>query len=147
MRAKAALILCAFCAACVARQRSATPGITAPSTTYGAEEVVRLAIRGDAAGDSTADTLYAPEALVVANARLRMRWPRLAGVMPGGRISVASASATLEGRFAWVLLDYRWFNPQTNQVTGGRATVVCVLREGGWKIVHLHSSQPLPWER
>lgn len=147
MRADAALALSLLAAACVTRQQTPTMRMGATTTSQDAEAVVRLALQGDAAGDASADTLYGSDALVVANARVRIRAPRLAGVLPGGRISVASATATLEGRFAWVLLDYRWFNPQTSQVTGGRATVVCVLREGGWKIVHLHSSQPLPWER
>lgn len=133
--------------ACVT-QRSSTvqPVLSGPGTSAAVEDVVRAALRADAAGDPSADTLYAPGAQVVANARVRIRTPRLAGVGYGGRITVASASATMEGRFAWILLDYRWINVEANNTATGRATVVCQLVEGRWRIIHLHSSQPLPWE-
>lgn len=109
--------------------------------------LVRQALTLDAAGDRSADTLYAPDALVVANARVRLGAPRFAGVGPGGRITVAAATVTLAGRFAWALMDYRWFNLQQNQAEAGRATFVCEERPGGWRIVHAHSSQLLPWDR
>ncbi len=111
------------------------------------EALVRLAVTLDAAGDRTADTLYAPEALVVANARVRLAAPRFAGVGYGGRVTVAAATVTLEGRFAWVMADYRWINLRLNQAEAGRATFVCEQKSSGWRIVHAHSSQLLPWER
>jgi hypothetical protein len=85
-----------------------------------------------------ADTLYAPDAVVVANARVRLAAPRLAGVGPSGQVTVLAATVTLEGRFAWVLLDYRWINAQQRQAEAGRATFVLQRRERGWK---------LPWDR
>jgi SnoaL-like domain len=111
------------------------------------EALVRLALLRDAAGDPSADSLYAPDALVVANARRRLAAPRFAGVGAGGRILVTGATVTLEGRFAWALLDYRWVKPTRHEAEAGRVTFVC--REGptGWRIVHAHSSQLLPWER
>jgi hypothetical protein len=146
-RAVAAAATALLMAGCGPRTRSPQPTLSGPSTSADVDAVVRRALQADAAGDTTADTLYAPDALVIANARLRLRAPRLAGVAYGGRLSIAAASTTMAGRFAWVLVDYRWFNLETNQAAGGRATVVCALGERGWKIVHLHSSQPLPWER
>lgn len=53
---------------------------------------------------------------------------------------------TLEGRFAWVMADYRWVNLRQNQAEAGRATLVCEHQAGGWKIGHAHSSQRLPWD-
>jgi len=145
--APALLALTLALTACVTRRTSTiVPALSGPGTSEAVEDVVRAALRADAAGDPSADTLYAPGALIIANARVRLRTPRLAGVGYGGRISVASASATMEGRFAWVLLDYRWVNVEANTTATGRATVVCQLVEGWWRIVHLHSSQPLPWE-
>src|SRR5207237_44544 len=69
------------------------------------QEMARQAVLLDAKGDRAADTLYAPDALVVANARVRLGTPRFAGVGLGGRATVAAAAVTLEGRFAWVLVN------------------------------------------
>jgi len=83
----------------------------------------------------------------VANARVRFAAPRFAGVGHGGRITVAAATVTLEGRFAWVMVDYRWTSSQQNVAEAGRATFICEEKPKGWKIVHVHSSQLLPWDR
>jgi ketosteroid isomerase-like protein len=83
----------------------------------------------------------------VANARARLAAPRLAGVGNGGQVTVTAATVTLEGRFAWVMLDYRWTNAEQRLAEAGRATFVFERREPGWKIVHVHSSQVLPWDR
>jgi len=118
----------------------------------GADEVralVQLALTLDAAGDRHADTLYTSDAVVVGNARIRLAAPRFAGITIGaGRVTISAANATVEGRVAWVLVDYRWFNPAEQRAEVGRATFICEQRGGGkrWKIVHAHSSQPLPWE-
>jgi ketosteroid isomerase-like protein len=117
--------------------------------------LARLAVSLDATGDRGADTLYTPDAVVVANARVRVAAPpgppgppaRLAGVGNGGRVTVTATTVTLQGRFAWVLLDYRWINAEQRLAEAGRATFVFERRERGWKIVHLHSSQVLPWDR
>src|SRR5438445_11210905 len=111
------------------------------------QAIARQALTLDAAGDRAADTLYAPEALVVANARTRFAAPRFAGVGYGGRVTVAASSVTLEGRFAWILADYRWIGSQRSQVEAGRATSICEQQPRGWKIIHAHSSQVLPWDR
>lgn len=137
--------------ACVTRTRRGTPGVGAPASALGTPEqiqtIARQALQLDATADRAADTLYAPEALVVANARVRLAPPRFAGVGYGGRITVAAATVTLEGRFAWVMVDYRWINSQQQQAEAGRATFVCEEKGRGWKIVHAHSSQLLPWDR
>lgn len=128
--------------------RTITPA-TALGTTSGIEQLIRLALANDAAFDRSADTLYAATALVVANARVRLAAPRFAGIGYGGRVTVATATVTVSGRLAWGMVDYRWFNLQQNQAEAGRATFVFENREGssGWKIIHVHSSQLLPWER
>ena len=132
--------------ACVAR--AVTPrGTEAAATPDAIETMARLAVGLDAKRDPNADSLYAPDAVVVANARVRLAAPRLAGVGAGGQVTVLGATVTLEGRFAWVLMDYRWTNVQQRLAEAGRATLVFERRERGWKIVHLHSSQLLPWDR
>ena len=132
-------------AACVTRTRRLAPsGATAAvGTPDMVQEMARQAVLLDAKGDRAADTLYAPDALVVANARVRLGTPRFAGVGLGGRATVAAAAVTLEGRFAWVLVDYRWLNSERNQAEAGRATFVCGQKPKGWRIVHVHSSQLL----
>jgi ketosteroid isomerase-like protein len=136
--------------ACVSR--TIRPGaVTAVAgSAEGTSEVqalVQLALTLDAAGDRNADTLYAADALVVGNARMRPAAPRFAGITIGaGRVTISAANATIEGRVAWVLVDYRWFNPAERRAEVGRATVICERQGESWKIVHAHSSQPLPWD-
>ena len=146
---RAVLLTAALGAACVTRTRRVAPsGATAAlGTPDMVQEMARQALLLDANGDRAADTLYAPEALVVANARVRLATPRFAGVGYGGRVTVAAAAVTLEGRFAWVLVDYRWINSERNQAEAGRATFVCEQKAKGWRIGHVHSSQILPWDR
>ena len=134
-------------AGCVSRRPSRVTPRTAAGTPDQIEAIVRQALALDAAADRAGDTLYAPEALVVADARVRLAAPRFAGVGHGGRVAVAAATVTLEGRFAWVMVDYRWFNLQQHQAEAGRATFICEEKSNGWRIVHAHSSQLLPWDR
>jgi ketosteroid isomerase-like protein len=146
---RALLVAVVLAAGCVSRTRRLTPSggaITALGTPDVVQAMARQALMLDAVGIRAADTLYAPEALVVANARVRFAAPRFAGVGYGGRITVASAAVTLEGRFAWVVVDYRWVNSQGNQAEAGRATLLYEQRSNGWRIVHAHSSQLLPWD-
>jgi SnoaL-like domain len=145
----ALLVAAVLLAGCVTRTRRLAPtgGLTALGTPELVEAIARQALILDASAARAADTLYAPEALVIANARVRLAAPRFAGVGYGGRVTVATASATLEGRFAWIVVDYRWVNSQANQAEAGRATFVCEQRPSGWKIEHVHSSQLLPWDR
>lgn len=153
MRADGWLLLAATLAAgCVTRapRVSRAPGLTAVDalgTPDLIQTIARRALTLDAAGDRAADTLYAPEALVVANARVRFAAPRYAGIGYGGSVTIAAATVTLGGRFAWVMVDYRWVNLKENQAEAGRATLVCQEQPKGWKIIHAHSSQLLPWDR
>jgi len=47
----------------------------------------------------------------------------------GGQVTVLGATVTLERRFAWVLLDYRWTNVQQRLAEAGRATLVFERRD------------------
>ena len=135
--------------ACTTRTVSPSPEVTAVgSSTSEVQSVVRLALTLDAAGDREADTLYASDAVVVGNARVRLTAPRFAGITSesGGRVLITATNATVEGRWAWALVDYRWANQAERRGEVGRATFICERRGDNWKIVHAHSSQPLPWE-
>jgi len=146
---RALLLGTALIGGCVTHTRRLAPagGGAALGTPELVQEMARQALILDAAGGRAVDTLYAPEALVVANGRVRLAPPRFAGTGYGGRVTIAAASATLEGRFAWVVVDYRWLNPPRGQAEAGRATFICEQKPGGWRIVHVHSSQLLPWDR
>ena len=149
-RAARRLLWCAlFAGACVTRtaQPRRGPAPAARGTPDRIDGLVRQALLLDAAADRSADTLYAATALIVANARVRFASPRFAGVGYGGRVTVAAATVTLEGRFAWAMVDYRWVKLPENQAEAGRATFNCEEQPGGWRIVHVHSSQLLPWDR
>ncbi|HXO86092.1 MAG TPA: nuclear transport factor 2 family protein [Gemmatimonadales bacterium] len=148
-RRVAAVLLTATHGACTTRTVSPSHEVTAVGSSTGeVQSVVRLALTLDAAGDRRADTLYASEAVVVSNARVRLTAPRFAGITSdsGGRVLITATNATVEGRWAWALVDYRWVNQAERRGEVGRATFVCERRGDSWKIVHAHSSQPLPWE-
>jgi hypothetical protein len=134
-------------AACGPQSPRTDIGISVPGTTVDVDALIRAALLLDVASNRAADTLYAPEAVVVANARQRFAHPRFAGVSYGGRITLGSSAVTVEGRWAWAVVDYRWIGSAPNQIEAGRATFVCVRRGQGWRILHLHSSQLLPWDR
>jgi ketosteroid isomerase-like protein len=146
-----ALLLAALSAACTTRTTPTLPPRAVSAVGAGSADIqtlVRLAITLDAAGDRSADTLYAPDAVVIANARVRLAAPRFAGIGGAGtgRVAITAANATVTARTAWVLVDYRWIAAAERRAETGRATVLYELQENGWKIVHAHSSQPLPWE-
>ncbi len=89
MRASTALaaLLAVGCVSRTRRPASLEPR-TALSTPAPVETIVRQAVLLDAAADRGADTLYAPEAVVVANARIRFAAPRLAAVGLGGQVTI-----------------------------------------------------------
>src|SRR5690349_348375 len=131
----AGLAAAALAAACVTSRSVLTPRATVRGTPEIVEGIVRAALLLDAALNRAADTLYTTDAVVIANAQVRLSAPRFAGVTFGGHVTVATASVTLEGRFAWVLVDYRWVGAR--QAEAGRATFILEDRPGGWRIVHV----------
>src|SRR2546422_5787815 len=96
----AASFALAVLAACVTHtRRVGVPGAqpVAAGLPDQMQAIARQALTLDAAGDRAADTLYAPDALVVANARLRFAAPRVAGGGYGGAGTAARAPATPHG--------------------------------------------------
>ena len=147
----AAGLLAVGLTACATRTVQQSTEVTATAAGAGTEDVqnlVRLALVLDAAADRNGDTLYASDAVVVGNARMRLAAPRFAGIGAAGtgRVAITAANATVSGGLAWVLVDYRWNSSTELRSEVGRATVIFERRGSGWKIVHAHSSQPLPWD-
>jgi hypothetical protein len=139
-------VLLVLLMACTQRGARVRQPLGAAGTTADVDALVRAALTLDAGADRTADTLYAPEAVVFSNARQRFAFPRYAGVSYGGRITIAAATVNLVGAWAWAVVDYRWIGSRS-QAEAGRATFILARKSNGWRIVHAHSSQLLPWDR
>jgi hypothetical protein len=93
---------------------------------------------------ATADSLWDPDATVIANGELRYAPPRFAGIEPGGEVAITSSRLEVRQSLVWVYLEYRWLSVKDGLAREGKATVLLTPRAGGagWKIVHLHSSTP-----
>ncbi len=106
--------------------------------------VIAAALQADSQLLSTADTLWAPDATVVANGVLRDQPPRFAGVGPGGEVAITTSRLEVRQSLVWVYLEYRWLSMKDGVARAGRATVLLTPRTdgAGWRIVHLHSSTP-----
>lgn len=119
-----------------------------PSTTVVPDdrlaEVVSEVLQADARLEPL-DSLYAPDALVIADGEVRYGIPRFAGI--GGRGSVAVTATRLEvrGTMAWVQAEYRWVAAAGDSAREARVTLILTPNEkGAWRIRHAHSSAPPP---
>ena len=107
-------------------------------------EIIAAALEADARMDA-ADTLYTPEAAIVANGSDRGTLPRYAGVQPGGAIAVTASRLEVRGGVAWAQVEYRWVATREGIAREGRVTFVLVPDErGAWRIRHAHSSTARP---
>jgi hypothetical protein len=89
-----------------------------------------------------ADSLWDPEATIIAGGVERYAPPRFAGVEPGGEVAITSTRLDVRSALAWVYVEYRWISLNEAGAREGRATVLLVPRPDGrgWKITHTHSS-------
>ncbi|HKP29814.1 MAG TPA: nuclear transport factor 2 family protein [Gemmatimonadales bacterium] len=138
--ALAALLL----AACGGPPTVAIPASTTIAPDDRLSEVVAEVLQADARLEPM-DSLYAPDALVIADGEVRYGTPRFAGI--GGRGSVAVTATRLEvrGTMAWVQAEYRWVAAAGDSAREGRVTLILTPNEkGAWRIRHAHSSAPPP---
>jgi len=104
--------------------------------------VVTAALEADARLES-ADSLYEPDALIVANGISRYTPPRFAGLGPAGAVGIASSRVEIRSGLAWAEIEYRWMSTAASVAREGRATFILVPNErGAWRIRHAHSSSP-----
>ena len=88
------------------------------------------------------DSLYVPNAEIVANGAPRGDAPRFAGVDSGGSVQIGSSRIAVSGSFVWGTAQYRW----VPKALGGKAVegwatfVIGQLRDGSWRVFHAHSS-------
>ena len=138
-------LLALLAAACWGARRAGAP---APVFSPGVVEepiTALLTAALDADGrQEPADSLWDPEATVVANGVRRTGPPRFAGVEPGGEVAISSSRLEVRQSLVWVYLEYRWVSMKDGVAREGKATVLLTPRPdgSGWRIVHAHSSTP-----
>lgn len=148
--ALAALVAAALgCAAAPPPQPAMVTPVTTSLEALEADSVADAFIARLVASESALeepDSLFANEALVVADGELRRSVPRLAGVGLGGALHLVTTRVSASGAYVWGVIEYRWLPMfESDAVRVGVATVVIArLRDGSWRIVHLHSSSPTP---
>jgi len=111
------------------------------------EEPVTAVLTAALAADGRlepADSLWSPDATVIANGEPRDGPPRFAGIARGGEVAITSSRLELRQTLVWVYLEYRWLVMQTGVAKEGKATVLLTPKPNGlgWVIVHAHSSTP-----
>jgi hypothetical protein len=141
----AALALLALAAGCGAGRgggRQVTP-IAVGALEGTVSGLVQAALEADA--DFTeGDSLYAPWARVVRAGEEQLTYPRYAGIDSGGQVAITASQVVVGPALAWADVDYRWVDPDRNEVRPARGTFVIAPRDDGtgWWIVHAHSSTP-----
>jgi hypothetical protein len=152
MTRRGATLLAGMLAVGCAQAPPPEPTIHTPVTTsleaLEADSVASIVIERLLASDALLeepDSLFADGAIVIADGEVRLSVPRLAGVGLGGRVHLVTSQVSTRGAFVWGVLEYRWLPVfESDAVRGGVATVVIArLRDGAWRIVHLHSSAPV----
>ena len=69
--------------------------------------VLTAAVDADARLEA-ADSLWDPDATVVANGERRTGPPRFAGVESGGEVAISSSRLEVRQTLVWVYFEYRW---------------------------------------
>ena len=107
-------------------------------------EIIAAALEADARMDP-ADSLYTPEAVIVADGWDRGTLPRYAGVGQGGAVAVTASRLEVRGSVAWAQVEYRWVATREGIAREGQVTFVMVPdARGAWRIRHAHSSTARP---
>ena len=89
----------------------------------------------------TVDSLWDPDASVVADGSPRYAPPRFAGIEAGGEVAITGSRLEVRQSLVWVAFDYRWISIRDGIAREAKATALLTPREnGGWRIVHLHTS-------
>jgi len=105
-------------------------------------EIIAAALDSDARAES-ADTLYASDAVIVADGENRFAPPRYASIGSGGAVAITTSRLEVRGMVAWAQVEYRWMSTRESSVREGHVTFVLAPDErGAWRIRHAHSSSP-----
>lgn len=107
-------------------------------------EIIAEVLQADAR-EETADSLYASDALVIADGEVRHRPPRYAGITGRGSVAITATRIEMRESLAWAQAEYRWVSASGDSAREGRMTLVLSPNEkGAWRIRHAHSSAPPP---
>lgn len=141
------------CAACVTHTATVEPsnGIVTSVGVMAADSIANALITRALSADAALrnpDSTYSADAEVVANGELRTEAPRLAGNGVGGRLFLGSSKTEVTASFIWGSIEYRWIPDSLGaKALSGYATIIVGhLRDGNWRVVHLHSSTVPPPE-
>ena len=128
-------------AACSTTQTSRTAVFSPGAVEEPVTAVLTAALASDSRSEP-ADSLWDPDAIVIANGRPRFGPPRFAGIGTGGEVAITSSRLEVRQSLAWVYLEYRWLSVREATAREASATVLLTPRQDGrgWKIVHAHSS-------
>lgn len=110
-----------------------------------AHAIVQQAFDADAKS-RTPDSLYITDAEVIANGAPRGDAPRFAGIGADGSVQLGSSRFAVTGNYVWGTIQYRWVPPSgEKQMVDGWATfVIARLKDGAWRILHVHTSTAKP---
>jgi hypothetical protein len=127
--------------ACAGRRVPETRAIAGGGTEVEVSSLVEQALQADAKAES-ADSLYAPYAVVIADGAVRRTTPRFAGVSREGEVAITNTQMEIRGTVAWGDVEYRWVSDRSNRAQVARASFVAAPAQGrrGWWIVQAHSS-------
>jgi ketosteroid isomerase-like protein len=107
-------------------------------------EVVAEVLQADARQDPL-DSMYTPDALIIADGEVRYGVPRYAGIAGPGSVAVTATRFEVRGAIAWAQAEYRWVSAARDSARQGRVTIILTPNEkGAWRIRHAHSSAPPP---
>jgi hypothetical protein len=130
-----------FAAGCGGRRIPETRAIAGGGTEVEVTSLVERALEADAKAES-ADSLYAPHAVIIADGAVRRTTPRFAGVGREGEVAITNTQMEIRGAVAWGDVEYRWVSDRSNRAEVARASFVAAPAQGrrGWWIVQAHSS-------
>jgi ketosteroid isomerase-like protein len=131
-------------AACGGSPTVAIPAQVAVAPDDRLTEIVAEALQADARLEPF-DSMYTPDAMVVADGEVRYGPPRFAGISGPGSVAVTATRLEVRGPMAWAQAEYRWVAAARDSAREGRVTFILVPNEkGAWRIRHAHSSAPPP---
>ena len=141
MAGKARLALLLWLGACSQNRMPEARPIIGGGNEAEISSVIEQALEADGRSES-ADSLYSPHAVVIAEGRVRRLPPRFAGISAGGEVAITNTQLEMRGTAAWGDVEYRWVSDRSNRAEVGRASFVLTPAQGrrGWWIVQAHSS-------
>jgi hypothetical protein len=135
-------VLCAAACAGTTAPPRPVPQVYSPAMVEEPITAVLTAVLDADRSFATVDSLWDPEATVVADGTLRYAPPRFAGIGAGGDVAITSSRLEVRQSLVWVFFDYRWISVKDGTASEGKATVLLTPPPGGvgWRIIHAHSS-------